>query len=138
MEGSELSDSLRNYFHTDEEKPYGISYYKWMQIDYDGRTRYSNIVPLLKSDIGAELEVVLYPVPLPKGDLLKLHYKSPDREPVSMSISDIYGRILLQKNQNKEMDVLEVEFSTEKLSAGSYFLIIDHPVRPIVRRFFVY
>ncbi len=137
MDGSGSTNAIRKYEHTDEEKPLGVSYYRWQQLDFDGSTTFSNTVALLKSAEEGKGELTLFPVPLHRGELLNLHFYSSATNPVRLTIVDLYGKVLLKEEVAKTGEKLFLNFDAQGWSAGSYFLILDQGNHRYSKRFIV-
>lgn len=138
LEGSDRSNSLRKYLHTDEEKPFGISYYRWTQVDLDGANSRSNVVSLLRMDETVDQSLWLYPVPVERNDVLHLVYSAPDSGIVSVRIIDLQGKIVLENEFNKINFNMQANFQIENISVGAYLMIVDQLGKRSVKRFFVF
>lgn len=134
MDGSNASNAMRKYEHSDEEKPIGLSYYRWRQVDLDGSSSYSNTVALLKTAQNGSSNLIAYPVPLTAGETFHLHFSSPDQEEVTITIVDLFGKILMQDSQAKSTEQLSLSYHSSTWSAGSYIVILDQGGRRFTQR----
>lgn len=88
VEGAGNSTDTNDYTHLDE-KPYnGISYYRIKQVDFDGKSDYSEI-RIIKIDLG---ELVLYPNPT--KDQLNIAFADILNGEVDLSIYNVSGQLM--------------------------------------------
>ena len=117
---SEGGNSNRNlkYDFTDT-KPYATSnYYRLKQIDKDGKFSYSNIV-LVKGTKSASLSIAsIYPNPAVNN--LRLAIASPSNEKVTLVVTDLAGRILMQNSTQLVAGDNNLQLNVKGLAKGSY------------------
>jgi hypothetical protein len=114
--------SIQNlkYSFIDKKSLKGKSYYRLKQIDKDGRFVFSSIVTLTIAELNQLLVATIYPNPV--ADQLNIAIASPSNQAVSITVNDVYGRIVSQKvikvlqgNNNYSLDV-------KSLPSGNYFM----------------
>lgn len=113
-DGAANSSEEKIYNYTDFDPQYGLNYYRLKQIDYDGKTAYSEVKNMeFHTD-----EISLYPNPI-----VDRVYISGIAVDARFMIHDINGRIILEgKLINDYIDV-------SGLMAGSYVLRVDNGVK---------
>lgn len=137
MDGQGSSNTMRKYEHTDEEKPMGVSYYRWHQIDVDGSSSFSNTVALLRQADEGTANMTAFPVPLHASETLRVLFSSPSTDQVNISIVDLYGKVLLREEHSKSGQQLSLSFDSTTWSVGSYFLVLDQAGKRFTQRFVV-
>ena len=111
-----------NYTLTDFTPQKGINYYRLKQVDKNGVFVYSNVVSINinSTEVNA---VNVYPNPV--RDILYLNINSNQAENVKIILSDIQGRVVLQQNKNLIKGNQLIDFSTQSLLKGSYFVTVN-------------
>lgn len=114
------SNSALNYTFNDA-KGFAInSYYRLKQLDKDGKFSYSTIV-LLKVNKVKELTVTsIYPNPA--NAVVNVVVESPVNEKITLVVTDLTGKVVLQKTKALVSGNNIAELSINTLSSGSYFV----------------
>ena len=97
----------------------GINYYRLKMIDADGKTTYSNIVALLNATKGLELTGI---APNPVRDNFKLNITSATAASLQVVITDVQGRIVLQKNVSLIAGFNAIDLNATQLATGMYYV----------------
>ncbi len=117
---SEGGNSNRNlkYDFTDS-KPFATSnYYRLKQIDKDGKFSYSNVV-LVKGTKATALSIAsIYPNPAVNN--LRLAIASPNNEKVTLVVTDLAGRIVMQNSTQLVAGDNNLQLNVKGLAKGSY------------------
>ena len=113
-----------NYTFADSKSsPEANSYYRLKQVDKDGKTTFSDIL-FIKGNKANSLQVnSLYPNP--SHDNFTVAIASPVTQIVTITLSDIAGKNVLQKNVNVIAGNTNYSINTENLKAGNYFVKIN-------------
>lgn len=109
------------YNYTDASPANGTNYYRLRQLDKDGKEFISNVV-VLKSNIKLAEIVSLYPNPV--KDNLNVSVNSAITDKVSLVITDISGRTVIQQKYPLNNGVNNIQVKTATLVAGTYFIKI--------------
>lgn len=115
LKGAGTSNEMNTYSMTDAHAKSGVSYYRLMQVDYDGATTYFNMVMVQKEE-AQELNVNVYPNPVRSGSNLNIQSSSN----VSIEIYNSNG----QRVQMHKSESVIVTLSTSGLAKGFYFIKI--------------
>ncbi len=101
--GAGNSASRIDYEYTDLLPPYQSNqfYYRLKQVDYDGASTYYGPIQLYRKT-KTELEFNAYPNPIKAGDLLKIDLKNTNGSKVLLSLTELNGRIVFQKELNSD------------------------------------
>lgn len=122
VDGAGNSTGIIDYFDIDRNPYVGISYYRLKQTDFDGKTSYSNIVPVEYNPNG-DPTISLFPNPTNAGTTTYLSLNQFENEEVLVVVRDIAGRELFSKviiiNSNNELVALDQQ---GVLSKGSYLV----------------
>ncbi len=104
-----------------DAKPYSaISYYRLKQTDYDGKYTYSNIVAI-KGNGNSEL-LITHVFPNPAKDRLQVFLQSPTKQLVSMVLTDLLGKVVLQQKATLQKGSNLQTLHLAALSSGVYIL----------------
>ncbi len=109
------------YSYTDATPANGTNYYRLRQLDKDGKEFISNVV-VLKSNIKLAEIVSLYPNPV--KDNLNVSVNSSITDRVSLVITDITGRTIIQQNYPLNNGNNNIQVKTTTLVAGTYLIKI--------------
>ena len=116
VDGAGNSTSVLSYAFTDENPYPGLSYYRLRQLDFDGASKHSQIVPVqLKNDI----TFLVYPNPV--SDLLFIQGGT-ENESGRYALKDPLGKTVLEiPAAGTSLHAVSVK----DLAAGIYFVEID-------------
>ena len=116
------SSNALTYTFNDTKGFVSNSYYRLKQLDKDGKFAYSTIV-LLKANKVKELNITqIYPNPT--RAMLHVAIESPNNDKLSLMVTDVAGKTVLQKLQSITMGNNIIQLATNGLAAGSYFIKI--------------
>jgi hypothetical protein len=125
VEGAGNSNTLLNYFVTDESPLAGINYYRLCQVDFDGTRTYYQPVAVR---IGESANVLVYPNPATEV----LWIEVPDDAQVI--ITDIYGKLVSDRFIQKGIS----SASLKNLQDGMYTVKIRSGEEIFVRKIVVH
>lgn len=113
-----------NYSYTDINVTGLKQYYRLRQVDFDNRSKLSNIV-LIKSDKPDVITIdALFPNPA--TTVVNLMLSSPVRDKVQMMVTDMSGRIVMQRQMNVETGTNNLPINVSALAGGTYMIrLID-------------
>ncbi len=118
--GSGFSTSNLTYTFNDVKAFKGNNYYRLKQVDKDGKFTYSSIV-ILKGGKAVVMELNnLYPNPAKSN--VNMVISSPVNTKVTVMISDLTGRLVMQKNEQVISGENTLKVNVEKISSGTYFI----------------
>lgn len=113
------SASALNYNYNDVRPLNGTNYYRLKQIDKDGKFTYSNVV-VLKSKISDIRFSSVYPNPASRE--LKLVISSPSAEKITLIVTDLTGKILIQQSTQVVIGDNQTQLNIQSLATGSYLI----------------
>jgi hypothetical protein len=114
------STTSRNYTFTDDNISAYAYYYRLNQIDFDGQSSYSDIIQV-KGELPANWTITdLFPNPA--STEVNVIIPAPNRDQVTLSVTDMTGRIVLSTTANLEAgnNILPIDISF--LANGTYFV----------------
>jgi hypothetical protein len=111
------SNELIKYEFLDE-KPLPTAYYRLRSQDIDGKETYSAIVNVARSSYRWAIQQVF---PSPARDFTTVKFNSDKTETVGVQITDIYGRVVIEKNIEAFLGENLAYFQIQDLPAGAYF-----------------
>ncbi len=114
------STSQLNYTYTDNNVTGSRQYYRLRQVNFDGNSKLSNIV-LIKGDKPVSLTIDgLFPNPA--NSLVNVLIAAPNKDKVTMVITDIAGRTMLQKVVGIETGSNTIPVDISTLANGTYMV----------------
>ena len=117
--GAGTTNLAQRYTVIDESPLPGVSYYRLKQTDYDGKYSYSQVVRVEVD--GAGIWAV---TPNPNaGEDFNVVFGNSLRQPVSVQVRDVSGRLVYQGEFSSGSAVLELELE-QKLPAGVYIVTV--------------
>ena len=120
---AEGNSTLVNSYHIEDRMPYkGISYYRLKETDYEGTSKYSNLVAVnLESDFG---DLSLFPNPVEGSAYLS--FRSNIFDVTEVIIYDIAGKKVITKSFEVIKGNNRLELPSSDLPQGMYFLSIGN------------
>ena len=122
VDGAGNSTSIVEYFDTDRNPYEGISYYRLKQTDYNGKTSFSNIVPVEYHSNG-ESSISLFPNPVQENTASYISLSQLEGKEVLVVLRDIAGNEIYSKvvisTSNNEIVAIDQE---GKLAKGTYLV----------------
>ena len=122
MNGFGTSNAVHRYQYTDTDDETPVLYYRLQQFDFDGTKSTSHIIALPrngKSDFSASI------YPNPSDGSLQVIRALGVKGMLSLTISDLGGRIISQQEWNADQSGVVLEFTEEeqKLAPGCYLAV---------------
>lgn len=123
--GSKSDVSKDNQYGIDDRNPLlGVNYYRITAVDKDGKTTYSNILPINFS-LAKEEHASIYPNPTIKD--INGSYYMPLAQQVKLSVISSIGKVELSKSVNATAGLNHFSFDVSVLPTGTYFIQISNP-----------
>lgn len=133
--GKGTTNSTSDYFYEDENLVKGNNYYRLKQVDYDGKSSYSNVV-VINYDGATPLGISLYPNPTTSQNV-NLKLINSTGEDVNIRIYDLAGKTQFKSTATSENLSSEMELKTDELKAGIYLVEVVQGTQRIVKRLFI-
>ncbi|MEP6711111.1 MAG: T9SS type A sorting domain-containing protein [Ferruginibacter sp.] len=121
VKGNGTSTLIHNYGFADEVPAYGNNYYRLKQTDIDGHFEYSNIV---KVSFSIKELVMGNVYPNPAKDVLTYSIFSPENKQLLLHLSDISGRILINKMITITKGTNQLQLNISRFESGNYQMSI--------------
>ncbi|MCS7074990.1 MAG: T9SS type A sorting domain-containing protein, partial [Bacteroidia bacterium] len=116
----------KRYEFLDTTLTTGVTWYRYQQFDHDGAFVFSNIVELIRLE-SRELEIIAYPNPVKLNSELSIKGYFPVSQSVSITMTDLLGRTVLEKQWIPASGWSETQLTMNGLSAGTYVLKVEGP-----------
>jgi|GEM_PF-1696827 len=114
------SNTSINYGFVDGNPFTGNSYYRLKQIDKDGKSTYSQVV-LLKGSRVTQIDITAI-YPNPASHVLNLVVTSPATDKVTVVVTDIAGKVLLQQTASLTNGDNVMQLNVSNLASGTYLI----------------
>jgi len=118
--GSGDSDQTLDYSFEDKIPQEGVSYYRLVQVDYDGTATNSKVIMIESEPI--DTNMTLYPNPF--TDRINIRMDKTPSEPVEVSLYDLNGQLISAIIHQEPRQELTVIFNS--LQKGIYFLKVNY------------
>ncbi|MFK7948609.1 MAG: fibronectin type III domain-containing protein [Saprospiraceae bacterium] len=128
VEGNGTIVNVSNYNFVDET-PATVSYYRLLQVDFDGNSENSRIVIVKRK--GGNNSVALYPVPV--QDRLTVQYSATANEEMTITVTDVTGRTVVTKAVTAIQGENQFKVDLNNLPSGSYFVRLQSDTNNIIR-----
>ena len=125
--GHGTSGHTNNYYYTDLNSDSNINYYRLKQTNFDGASKYYNLITYSEGCFTEEMHFKIYPNP----GYEKVYISGFMVEKIE--ITDNYGRLLIEQNTHPTEKLNELNISF--LSEGVYFVKIYTPTSTSVEKF---
>jgi len=116
LNGQGSSSVLANYQFVDERPWVGTSYYKLQQVDFNGKSSFSQI---LSASFSITDTFTLYPNPTSTDIRLLLSVE--EKDGVLIEVFDIVGQLIFVQNQNLSIGTNSIPLGTAFFNEGMYF-----------------
>jgi hypothetical protein len=120
IDGAGTSNTTLNYHFIDEEPYGGLSYYRLMQTDFDGKTSYSE-VRAVRFDDGTQTAFKVFPNP--SNGQFNIMFDD-ENAPENISIYDMSGKLvrLLKSGETESLTQGVIKADCTDLPSGIYFV----------------
>lgn len=115
---SKNTNGIHHYFFVDRNASCELAYYRILQSDYDGKSKYSAVISVKNNTSDA---LIVYPNPV----TTKLNLTHPiTKEGAHLKIINLTGALILKKELQKGIQNSELEVGG--LKAGTYILVFSN------------
>jgi len=128
------STTLQNYAFKDANGGASRYYYRLRIVETTGVQEFSRIIGVACLKGGLD---VLDVHPNPANDAVMLTYETNNRNPLTIRLTDIFGRILTQEKLTPDIGLNTKNIDVSTLASSVYFIVLDDTKRQITRRIIV-
>lgn len=118
VQGQGTVTHASSYSYTDKKPQQGVNYYRLKQVDFDGKSEYSEIISVLHK--GSKFFDLLKLYPNPGTDAVNLEMLLTESSYLNFTVMDQFGRRIISFNQMVSSGVSTVEFDVSRLASGIY------------------
>lgn len=118
-------------YRLEDQAPLDRGYYRLNSIDLDGYQEFSELILIDRQDTQFGISGIF---PVPVRETVSVHYRLESPSTMTVTLTDMYGRLLSQQVFNAEAGagVLEVDLSDK--AAGLYYLTLDNGTRQLTEK----
>jgi len=121
VEGSAYSSIILNYDFVDNKPLDGGSYYRLVQVDFDGKTRYTNVIFVKTNcDNSGDIEQVFYNE---LSNEIVINFFNNKDEDYNLSLYDISGKLILTESISANAYENQVSVKVSKELSSSIYLV---------------
>ena len=135
VNGAGTTSVLQEYSYTDRNILSGITYYRLMQVDFDGDYAYSRTIAL-SGNAKSDAWVRLFPVPV--RSTLNLLFTDVPEEEVTVTIYDAAGALKYRAKLAVSGAGISIPMEDKNMSQGAYVLSIEADGKRFSERFIKY
>ncbi len=111
-----------DYVFTDDKPLEGLSYYRLVTVDFDGKRHYSPVRAVKFYD---EIELTIFPNPAKVGKDLTVAFVAPSTGELQLKVFDMMGRMVTSQSFEMESGENQITVSSLDLPCGSYLLKLE-------------
>ncbi|PIB35876.1 hypothetical protein BFP72_10955 [Reichenbachiella sp. 5M10] len=134
--GNGTTSNLSQYSYLDEQPYFGQSYYRLVQVDFDGQTTTYSAILINNDSYHTGVDMLIYPNPT-TVDNIKVRFTTGDENsPVYLAIYSLTGHLIYQQTyQDLPLGTSDIDLSELRhLQSGLYHLIIQQGDNKIVEK----
>lgn len=117
--GAGTSSTTNTYTHLHTNVPDGLSYYRLIQVDYNGDKNHLGVVTLYRNPPLFEINSIL---PVPVRDLLEVKLSANASAQMEAHLFDVSGRLVQVENIQTNLGLNTIQINVADLPGGLYFL----------------
>ncbi|MDJ1486152.1 T9SS type A sorting domain-containing protein [Cytophagaceae bacterium YF14B1] len=130
------SNQLQSYSCQDSSPLPGRNYYRLKQIDMNGQSTYSKVIPIsYDSDLAASLSLA----PNPAKGTIRLVFTSAfsKHEQIRIQFISLIGQLIEERTQNIASNTYELEIDTGNLADGIYLIKVTTQAKTYIEKLIV-
>ena len=132
IEGAGTTITTKKYEYLDKEPFAGTSYYRLVQVDFNGTSTKSETISLKRKEATFGFSAI-YPIPADK--FVEISFTSETDTPISLEVYDLAGKLALSLDMFAQKGTNVYSLNIAELSSGMYFLSLNNGQKVISNRF---
>ncbi|HNY44817.1 MAG TPA: T9SS type A sorting domain-containing protein, partial [Bacteroidales bacterium] len=132
VQGAGFSNTSLNYDYLDRENPNANTYYRLRQVDYDGRSKFSDIISIRCENNMEKPTISIYPNPF--NSILNIEFKNWDMKSAEIELVDITSRTIKTWKLENTLQNFVYEVNLNNLHPAMYMLKIKTSNGVIMRK----
>jgi len=132
VQGAGFSNTSLNYDYLDRENPNANTYYRLRQVDYDGRSKFSDIISIRCENNMEKPTISIYPNPF--NSILNIEFKNWDMKSAEIELVDITSRTIKTWKLENTVPNFVYEVNLSNLNPAMYMLRIKTSSGVIMRK----
>ena len=132
VQGAGFSNTSLNYDYLDRENPNANTYYRLRQVDYDGRSKFSDIISIRCENNMEKPTISIYPNPF--NSILNIEFKNWDMKSAEIELVDITSRTIKTWKLENTLQNFVYEVNLNNLNPAMYMLKIKTSSGVIMRK----
>lgn len=138
IQGNGTVTEIMNYSYLDKKPYFGVSYYRLVQIDYDGNYKMYNPIALDNNQYRTGIELSLYPNPTNKENINLRVAIGDENSPIKLTIFDASGHLKHIEYLKPVLGISTIKVRIgDKMNAGVYLVIVQQANNRKVQRLII-
>ncbi|MEO9966787.1 MAG: DUF2341 domain-containing protein [Reichenbachiella sp.] len=126
IEGNGTTSEHHDYEYLDTEPYFGVSYYRIVQVDYDGDYSIYNPISLNNEQYRTGLELILYPNPTEEYNINVRISSGDENSPIALTVYDTMGQLVHSERLEANLGNTSHHIRANgRLDKGVYHVIIQ-------------
>ena len=114
--------NLKTTYRAEDKSPFsGLSYYRLLQVDFDGTKSYSSVVAVRISENNLGVTAI-YPNPVRPDEFLTINYSADADGELNIQCVDLTGRMIVSHTTRIKLGANKIEIRIPVSAAGVYIL----------------
>ncbi len=128
--GTDYNENSYNFM--DATAPSGVSYYRLDQTDFDGTTASSEVISLVRDQVGFSITTI---APTPAVEYVDVSFLSGDDRMVELNVIDLLGRNIGSFEINATTGNNTLRLDLNEYAVGVYFIQLDNGDSVLTQKF---
>ncbi len=120
VDGAGSSNEILDYSYLHSNPEIGTNFYRLKQVDYDGRTSYSEVISI-KTTKSYAFDLS----PNPVENILSLNFETLDAGEIKVTIYDVAGKVIREFQPQVAIGRNTIVLDIEELAAGTYYVNVE-------------
>lgn len=138
VEGSGTSNEIKDYYHLDTAPYYGVSYYRLVQVDYDGQYEMFNPISVNNEQFRSGLELTLFPNPTNESNINIQLATGDENSPIQLKIFDVMGHLIHTDTLEPTLGIsTHAVYVNNRLDLGVYHVVVQQANNQQIQRLII-
>ncbi|MDW3209881.1 MAG: DUF2341 domain-containing protein [Reichenbachiella sp.] len=138
IDGNGTINEIMSYSHLDKDPYYGISYYRLVQVDYDGTYTIYNPIAIDNDLFRSEMELTLFPNPTDEYNINVRIASGDENTPIQILIYDLMGHLVHSETIEAILGISNHQIqSNTRMDIGVYQVVVSQANNQQIQRLII-